>query len=172
MENTKATKWLEKGDDWFDWYECPDCGFKARLRAVTGVELPELPKLCPNCFPESRRIKLGDVIRDEKENRTLVVVEIKRSEDARSSDTMLRTKDNAEYAYLLNAETGMQETSNVLSLETESYPRFVSEEVEKHELRYTVIGQARSALDNYLKAKKWLIAGARAVRNNADGKVV
>ena len=85
---------------------------------------------------------------------------------------MLRTKDNAEYAYLLNAETGMQETSNVLSLETESYPRFVSEEGEKHELRYTVIGQARSALDNYLKAKKWLIAGARAVRNNADGKVV
>ena len=53
MENTKATKWLEKGDDWFDWYECPDCGFKARLRAVTGVELPELPKTVLTASPKA-----------------------------------------------------------------------------------------------------------------------
>lgn len=176
----KTTKWEVKSDEYFEWYECPDCGFKHRL-TKKGVELKgiELPKLCPNCFPESRRIKVGDVVHDETENRNFVVVEVKKYGDRQSSDDTLRVKDGVEYAYSIDLETGEQISSNVLSLET-AYVRTAEHvrtiedlyEDNAYSPRYKVIGQSSSAVENYIKAKKLLIASAKVAVNEFNGRVV
>ena len=140
---------------------------------LTNIKGIELPKLCPNCFPESRRIKVGDVVHDETENKDFVVVGVKKYRDRQSSDDMLRVKDGVEYAYSIDLETGEQISSNVLFLET-AYTR-TAEDPRKdnaYSLRYKVIGQSSSAVENYIKAKKLLIASAKVAVNEFNGSVV
>lgn len=158
MKNAKATEWKTRCDDHFEWYECPECGFKP---FITGLSV-ELPRLCPKCFPESRKVKLGDVVRDEKDCRTLVLTGTK--EHHGWNDI------KQEYAELFDIATGENVSCAALDLETDV---FLSDEGDnKYEYRYHVIGQARSALDNYLKAKRLLIASAKVAENEAFGKVV
>ena len=40
-------KWQIRGDGWFEWYECSECGHKLGL--TCDVKRKDLPDKCPNC---------------------------------------------------------------------------------------------------------------------------
>lgn len=158
----KKTNWQEAYANVVDKVvKCPNCGFM-RLERTRKTYAPEY---CPCCNEDKRRIKVGDIVHDEDANRDLVIISIEKHPEAYCSDGMLRTDRPVEYAYSIDLKTGEEVSQNFLSLEAD-----VTENEAK--LRYTVMGQAREALNEYNIARRRLIAKAKATALAFRGEVV
>jgi hypothetical protein len=50
----KVGEWCKQNDDYFDWYECSECGYGGEGEMQYSSEYDVRTKYCPNCGAEMR----------------------------------------------------------------------------------------------------------------------
>ncbi len=50
----KKGEWCKQNDDYFDWYECSECGYGSEGEMQYSSECDVRTKYCPNCGAEMR----------------------------------------------------------------------------------------------------------------------
>ena len=54
LPKRKQGEWCEQNDDYFDWYECSECGYGSEGEMQYSSEHDVRTKYCPNCGAEMR----------------------------------------------------------------------------------------------------------------------
>lgn len=54
IEERKVGEWCKQNDDYFDWYECSECGYGSEGEMQYSSEYDVRTKYCPNCGAEMR----------------------------------------------------------------------------------------------------------------------
>ena len=49
IEERKVGEWCKQNDDYFDWYECSECGYGSEGEMQYSSEYDVRTKYCPNC---------------------------------------------------------------------------------------------------------------------------
>ena len=52
IEERKVGEWCKQNDDYFDWYECSECGYGSEGEMQYSSEYDVRTKYCPNCGAE------------------------------------------------------------------------------------------------------------------------
>ncbi|MBO7733243.1 MAG: hypothetical protein J6S67_11835 [Methanobrevibacter sp.] len=55
----KVGEWCKQNDDYFDWYECSECGYGSEGEMQYSSEYDVRTKFCPNCGAEMRGVEDG-----------------------------------------------------------------------------------------------------------------
>lgn len=42
-------RWIEQNDDYYDWYECSECGYGSEGEMLYSSEVDVRTNFCPNC---------------------------------------------------------------------------------------------------------------------------
>lgn len=48
-QEPKTGEWIEQNDDYFDWYECSECGYGSEGEMQYSSEYDVRTNYCPNC---------------------------------------------------------------------------------------------------------------------------
>lgn len=59
----KVGEWYEQNDDYFNWYECSECGYGSEGEMQYSSEYDVRTKFCPNCGAEMRLIDADKLLR-------------------------------------------------------------------------------------------------------------
>lgn len=54
IQERKIGEWCEQNDDYFNWYECSECGYGSEGEMQYSSEYDVRTKYCPNCGAEMR----------------------------------------------------------------------------------------------------------------------
>ncbi len=54
IQERKVGEWCKQNDDYFDWYECSECGYGSEGEMQYSSEYDVRTKYCPNCGAEMR----------------------------------------------------------------------------------------------------------------------
>lgn len=49
LEQQKVGEWCKQNDDYFDWYECSECGYGSEGEMQYSSEYDVRTNYCPNC---------------------------------------------------------------------------------------------------------------------------
>ena len=52
LESKKVGEWCPQNDDYFDWYECSECGYGSNGEMQYSSEYDVRTRYCPNCGAE------------------------------------------------------------------------------------------------------------------------
>lgn len=52
IEERKVGEWCKQNDDYFDWYECSECGYGSEGEMQYSSKYDVRTKYCPNCGAE------------------------------------------------------------------------------------------------------------------------
>ena len=53
-QEPKTGEWIEQNDDYFDWYECSECGYGSEGEMQYSSEYDVRTNYCPNCGADMR----------------------------------------------------------------------------------------------------------------------